>query len=226
MQKNYDNKELELICMILNFGLASKAIKLAKKNGVLGATVFLGRGTIKNRILEFLEINDSRKEIVLMIAEKATAYKALEALNKDLALHKPNHGIAFTFSVANLWGSKEYQKQDSQVQQDNNKRGGENTMYQAIYTIVDRGNAENVISAANKAGARGGTIINARGSGIHETQTLFAMQIEPEKEMVLIISKNTLTEAIVASIREELSIDEPGKGIIFVLDVNKTYGLY
>ena len=221
MQNVHDKKELTLICMIVNFGLGSKAIKIAKKNGVSEGTVFLGRGTIKNRLLEILDLNDSRKEIVLMIADKTTANQALDVLNKELAFFKPNHGIAFTLSVVDLLGIKNCQYQDNQT-----IRGEENAMYQAIFTIVDKGNAENVITAANKAGARGGTIINARGSGIHETHTLFSMEIEPEKEMVLIISKNNLTDVIVSSIRKDLQIDEPGKGIIFVLDVNKTFGLY
>jgi len=223
MQKNNCPaiNEPELICMIVNFGLGSKAIKIAKKNGVSGGTIFLGKGTVKNRILEFLDLNDSRKEIVLMIADKDTAYNALDILAKELAFHKPNHGIAFTIPVVNLLGRK-----DCQYQANKEKRGDTGTMYQAIFTIVDRGNAENVIDAANKAGARGGTIINARGSGIHETHTLFSMAIEPEKEIVMIICKTDMTDAIVSSIREHIHIDEPGKGIIFVLDVNKAYGLY
>ena len=49
-----------------------------------------------------------------------------------------------------------------------------------------------MIDAATAAGSKGGTVINAR-SGIHEEQTLF-MDIEPEKEIVLIISdKRVLT---------------------------------
>ena len=69
-------------------------------------------------------------------------------------------------------------------------------------------------------------MINARGSGIHETATVFSMQIEPEKEVVLILSKAEATEAICAAVRERCKIDEPGKGIIFVLDVRDTIGLY
>jgi nitrogen regulatory protein PII len=52
------------------------------------------------------------------------------------------------------------------------------------------------------------------------------MEIEPEKEIVLIISEEQLTEAIAGSIKEELKIDEPGNGVIFIQEVNKTYGLY
>lgn len=54
---------------------------------------------------------------------------------------------------------------------------------------------------------------------------LFNMAIEPEKEIMMILTTNDRTEAIVASIRENLKIDQPGNGIMFILDVNKTYGL-
>jgi nitrogen regulatory protein PII len=98
-------------------------------------------------------------------------------------------------------------------------------MYSAIFVIVDRGKAEEVVDAAKAAGARGATIMNARGSGIHETQLLFNMEIEPEKEIVLILAQKDIVEPIAASIREKMKLDEPGNGILFLLDVNKTYGI-
>ena len=79
---------------------------------------------------------------------------------------------------------------------------------------------------ATKAGAKGGTVINGRGSGIHETSKVFSMDIEPEKEIVLILSKAEMTESIVSSIAKEMQIDMPGNGIVYVQDVNRTYGLY
>ena len=98
-------------------------------------------------------------------------------------------------------------------------------MYNAIYVVVDKGKAENVIEAANKAGARGGTILNARGSGVHETQKLFSIEIEPEKEEVLIITKTEMKDSIITSIKTDLKIEEPGTGIMFVLDVEEVYGM-
>jgi nitrogen regulatory protein PII len=122
-----------------------------------------------------------------------------------------------------LYGNKGYGAAD--IEENIESRGAQDLMYKAICTIVDRGKGEDVMDAANSAGARGGTIINARGSGIHETNMLFSMPIEPEKEMVIILSQNDLVDPIVSAIREKLKIDEPGNGIIFVQDVNKTYGL-
>jgi nitrogen regulatory protein PII len=52
------------------------------------------------------------------------------------------------------------------------------------------------------------------------------MEIEPEKEMVMILSKKDITDAIVSSIRKKLEIDVPGNGIIFVQNVVQSYGIY
>ena len=93
-------------------------------------------------------------------------------------------------------------------------------------TIVEKGLAEDVISAATETGARGGTIINARGSGMHDTDVLFAMPIEPEKEMVLVLTKKDITEAVAKAIREALHIDDPGNGVLFIVGVNEAHGLY
>lgn len=216
-----DTKDFELFCLIVNDGIAGKAVKIAKHNGITGATIFLGKGTIKNHFLELLDLTDIRKEIIIMISEKQTAYKALEELDKELELHKPNHGIAFTISLNSMLGAK-----DSSLNNVKESRGVENTMYKAIFAVVEKGRAEAVVEAAKAAGSRGATIINARGSGLHETHTLFSMAIEPEKEIVMLVAENDAADTIAASIRENLKIDDPGNGIMFIVDVNKTYGLY
>ena len=99
-------------------------------------------------------------------------------------------------------------------------------MYNVITIIVNKGKGEDVIEAAVKAGSLGGTIINGRGSGIHETSKLFNMEIEPEKENVIIISRQEKTDAIVESIKEHVEIEKPGNGIIFVQEVSSVYGLF
>jgi nitrogen regulatory protein PII len=213
-------QEFELICVIVNCGQGSHVIKAAKQSGIAGATVTIGKGTGQSSILDFIGLLDVRKEIVFMVASRITAYKTLEELNSKFAFEKPNHGIAYTTSVCKVMGTHHIKCEHIK-----NERGVER-MYHAITVIVNKGDGENVIDAATKAGSKGGTIINARGSGIHETSKLFAMDIEPEKEIVIILSKTESTEKIVATIREDVNIDEPGKGIIYIQDINKAYGLY
>lgn len=220
MNNGTEGFNIELICVIVNFGVGSKLIKSAKHYGVSGGTITLGRGTVNSRILDFIGLSDMRKEIVYMAAEQETAHQALEELNREFEFHKPNHGIAFTTSICGFVGTK---KLACRIKME--ERGAENIMYHIITVIVDKGKAEEVITAATQAGSKGGTIINARGSGIHETSKLFSMEIEPEKEIVIIVSEYDKTGAIVSKVRESLKIDDPGNGIIYIQNANATYGI-
>ena len=221
MARETEQFGIELICVIANYGQGSKLVKSARHHGISGGTVMLGKGTIDNQILSYIGLSEMKKELVYMAAEQSKAYRALEEMNKEFEFRKPNHGIAFTTSICGVLGTKSISCENK-----TNKREKNETMYHAITTIVEKGKAEEVIEAATKAGSKGGTIINGRGSGIHETSKLFSMDIEPEKEIVLILSEAEMTQAIVSSIGERLKINEPGNGIIYVQDVNKTYGLY
>ena len=98
-------------------------------------------------------------------------------------------------------------------------------MHQAIFVIVNKGDAETVVQAAEAAGANGATVVNGRGAGIHETSKLFAMEIEPEKEVVMIVAARENAATIAESVRQAARLDVPGQGILFVLDVDKTYGV-
>lgn len=212
--------DYELIYIIVNYGHGSKVLHTAKQFGINGGSITLGRGTVSNKILEFLGLSDIRKEIVLIAATSSTADDLLEKLDEVLKFDKPNHGIAFTIPVMSLVGTRISNTVNNTIE-----RGEFKPMYHSITTIVEKGKAEDVIDAATKAGSKGGTIINGRGSGIHETSKLFHMDIEPEKEIVLILSEPDKTDAIVESIRNSLNIDKPGNGIIFIQEVNKAHGL-
>ncbi|NLY81254.1 MAG: P-II family nitrogen regulator [Clostridiales bacterium] len=211
----------ELMCVVINYGMGSRVMHKAKQYGISGGTVFLGRGTVDNALSKFLSLYDERKEIVLLGTDNHTADYVSTQLKKDFHFEKSNHGIIFTTSMSGIVGSSRFGDKKSEE-----GRGVNKTMYQIIITIVNRGKAEDVIEAAEAVGSKGGTIINARGSGMHETSKLFNMEIEPEKEIVMILSKEDITDTIVSSIREKLKISKPGNGVIFIQNVNKTYGIY
>ena len=209
-----------MIRCVVNMGDASKALKIAKEYGVKGGTIYIGTGTVQSRLLDFLGLNEVRKEIIDMIVEEELAESVLKGVGEGMQFHKPHHGIAYSYSVSEFIGSRNLQithKQSSEVK---------NGMYKVVHVVVDKGKGCDVVEIANKAGARGGTIINARGSGIHEVQKLFSIEIEPEKEEVFIITKTETKDSIVEAVRTGMKIDEPGNGIIFVLDVNEVYGLH
>ena len=89
-----------------------------------------------------------------------------------------------------------------------------------ITVILNSGLAEDAMAVARKAGANGGTIINARGTGKAEDVSFFGITIVPEKEMVLILSKKGEEDKIISAIKDLPCLQERGSGIIYCSDVN------
>lgn len=218
--RNLKSRHLEMLVVIVEQNKASKVLHLADEKGVTASVAMLGIGTASRTLFDYLGLNDKKKAVLLLFGKTEEIEDLADYLVEKLELNKPNHGIAYIESAFNVFGTED---NDNGNGSENIKRG--ETMYNAIYTIVEKGNAEDVIEAAQKAGSRGGTIVNARGLGSEEARKVFNMFIEPEKEIVLIISEEKMTKDIVDSIRKETEIEEQGKGIIFITNVNQTYGL-
>ncbi|HZJ57932.1 MAG TPA: P-II family nitrogen regulator [Clostridia bacterium] len=215
------NKGLVLFWCILDFGKGSRLFRLSNEMGGIGATIFLGRGTIKNELLNILGIMDTRKEIFFTVIDEELEQTFYERVTGKFSLDRPSHGIAFSMPIkycSRVDGSKNIRGPK--------KEGGYNLGYEAIFVVVDKGSIDDVLEASESAGSTGGTIIHGRGSGTKEKETLFNIQIEPEKEIVLILSKAQKTESIVGAIKARLNLNEPGTGIIFVMEVGRTVGLY
>ena len=220
MNLDFDNNYV-LIFAVVNYGVGSKVLTEAKTVGATGATIFLGKGTVKNNFLEFLGLNEVKKEIVLIGATKDMDEKIHHHLTEKFHMDKPNHGIIFSVDLKKIIGSG--RRHESNL--DSIKGGRSDMEYEVIWTVVERGLGQEVVDVATAAGAKGATIINARGAGLHENNTFFAMHIEPEKEIVMIIIKKEKGEDIVNAINQAMDIDAPGKGVLFVMDVNRTSGL-
>lgn len=211
----------DAVCFIVNANVGSRVLHLAKQDGTSGGTICYGKGTINNAVLQLFGLEDVRKEIVIMAIKQSVSDKVIAVLAKKLKIDKPNHGIAFKAPIVNIIGNRDCTYcRDQQLRKENTE------MNQAIVTIVDQGLAEQVIDAAVSAGSQGGTVISGRGSGSHETTKLFSMAVEPEKDIVLILSKGEQTETIIKAINSKLGIEEPGKGILFTIDLSNTFGLF
>lgn len=94
-----------------------------------------------------------------------------------------------------------------------------------IVSIVRKGWGTTVLQASVKAGARGGTVLGGRGSGIHEQDRIFGMAIEPEKEIVLTLVPSGETEPILQAIVTAAELNEVGRGIAFVVPVERIVGV-
>lgn len=92
-----------------------------------------------------------------------------------------------------------------------------------IITIVNCGWCEDLMSAAREAGAKGGTIVNARGTGTQEHEKFFGISLSPEKEMLLIVADDENTPSIVGAIKNQPFLNERGAGIVFTVNIEEAF---
>lgn len=97
--------------------------------------------------------------------------------------------------------------------------------FDLILTVVNRGFADQVVDAAREAGAHGGTVFYARGTGIHEVEKFFAISIQPEKEIVLNLVRHEDTQKIMHNIVASAGLKTEGKGLAFALPVSDVVGI-
>ena len=101
----------------------------------------------------------------------------------------------------------------------------EETKFELIVVLVNSGFSEVVMDAAREVGARGGTIIRARGTGTKDMEKRYNIVITPDKEMILILSKVTIRDQMLAAIYKAAGLGTDDQGIAFALPVNDVVGI-
>jgi len=94
-----------------------------------------------------------------------------------------------------------------------------------IVVIVKRGQSMVIVDAAKAAGAEGATIIPGRGTGVHEQKKLFGLAIEPEKDVVLSIVPQGISERVLEAVISAGDLRKPATGIAFVVELSKVAGI-
>lgn len=210
--------KFQVLTLIIQNEQVSAANKIIRGLGLASSKV-LALGTVSSSLLMKMGILSDRRTMLCTYGKSEKIYDALSLLRERLHIDKPGHGIAFVTNAFMPHGCMDMSNSDS------SKAVEEEEMFVKISVVVDRGMAQEVMTAARSKGARGGTIIHGRGSSEKEMHTIFGIEIEPEKELVFILAPKELSEGIIGEIVEKLELDKPGKGILFVEEVVSVVGL-
>lgn len=97
--------------------------------------------------------------------------------------------------------------------------------YELVLCIVNAGFSENVMDAAKEAGARGGTVIHARGTANREAEQFFNITIQPDKEIVMILVPVKIKDDVLHALYQGVGLKTAGQGIAFSLPVDEVVGL-
>ena len=97
--------------------------------------------------------------------------------------------------------------------------------HEVIFAIVNSGYAEEVMDVARENGARGGTILNARGVAGEEAAAFFGITLHAEKEILMIVVEKSIRDDILNAIYKQMGMAKKAQGIAFSLPVSDVAGL-
>lgn len=95
----------------------------------------------------------------------------------------------------------------------------------AIFAVVERGRADEIVKKATEAGATGATIFYGRGTGEKSVPFFRSLNIESAKEIIIIVCRRERSRAIYEAVTTAGHFHEHGKGIAFTLPVLDIDGL-
>ena len=209
----------KLLLSIVNHGLGERLVSITKQAGARGGTILMGKGTATNSTMALLGLGDSVKDIVFTLLTDDLIDPILQGIHTCSLQQKRKAGISVLIDVPHIL--KHILPNSTQTQHTGRNQTMKNPEHILIVCIMNKGYAEEAMAAARKAGAAGGTILTARGTGKEEDVKFFGIDLVPEKEMLLILTKANQTETILKAIKEERCFIEPGVGIAFCIDVEQ-----
>lgn len=97
--------------------------------------------------------------------------------------------------------------------------------HEVIFAIVNAGFADEAMAVAREQGARGGTILGARGVAREQEAAFFGITIHPEKEILMLVVEKDVRNRILNALYTQMGMDKKAQGIVFSLPVSDAAGL-
>jgi len=218
--------QLHLMTTIISRNMTRKFASFYEGSGLPVSFITLGEGTASSEILDYFGLDGSEKSVMFHVVTDTKWKEVKRNLRLKMNIDIPGIGIVFMIPLSSIGGSKalnyltcqqDYVKGEESELKD--------TKYELLVTIANQGYTEQIMDAARKVHAAGGTVIHAKGTGAHLAQKFMGVTLVPEKEMVFIVVRKDQKNAIMRAIMDEAGTGTKAGAIVFSLPVTDTAGM-
>ncbi|MBE6759075.1 MAG: P-II family nitrogen regulator [Ruminococcaceae bacterium] len=217
---------LYMMVTITDRNHAKKFTSFYAESGLDVSLGTLGHGTAASEILDYFGLENNEKAVLFHIVTDETWASLKKALRTQMKIEIPGTGIAFTIPLSSIGGKKALNYLTAnQTYVKEEETSLTDTKYELLVVISNQGYTEQVMDAARKAKASGGTVIHAKGTGTRSAEKFLGVTLVPEREMVFIVVRSDRKNDIMRSIMDEAGIDSKAGSIVFSLPVTDTAGM-
>lgn len=97
--------------------------------------------------------------------------------------------------------------------------------FEVIFVFLNTGFAQKAMEAAREVGARGGTIMHARGTGDKNVEKKYKVVITPDKEVLMIVVQSKIRDKVLSAIYKAVGLGTEGQGIAFSMPIEDVVGM-
>lgn len=220
------NDRIKLMVTIIHRGGGTKVVDYYRSLKLHYDFLCLGHGTANSEILDYLGLEKTDKDIVITMVPEVKVRKVLSGVSEKFGFLSPGKGIVFTVPLSSVSAripqilcKPENMIESGDDIMENNQQGD------LILAVLNRGNADLVMEAAKKAGARGGTIIHARRVGFEDVENFFGFTIQPEKDIIAILTESSSRRKIMEAITQAAGISTECRALVLSIPVDEIMGL-
>ena len=218
--------ELSLMVTIISRDYTKKFISLYEEKNLPVSTVTLGTGTASSEILDYFGLSGSEKSVLFHVVTDASWKSVKRQLRLKMSIDIPGIGIVFLVPLSSIGGLKTLRYLTAQQEFVKGEESSlKDTKYELLVVIANQGYSEQVMDAARKVHAAGGTVIHAKGTGNQLAEKFMGVTLVPEKEMIFIVVRTAQKNAIMRTIIDEAGTGTKAGAIVFSLPVTDTAGM-
>ena len=215
-----------LMTTIVDRKIIKKYLELYRENDLYVMFLTLGYGTATNDVLDYLGLDSIEKAVAYSVVEEETWQTVKKELQKKLRIDAPGGGIAYITPLSSVGGKKtldfllenpDYVKKEESALK--------NTDHDLIVVIAEQGYTNIIMDAAREAGAYGGTVVHAKGTGMAAAEKFMGITLSEEKEIIYIVTKTEGKNAIMKAVMDKAGYESKAKAICFSMPVTDTAGL-
>lgn len=198
-----------------------------KRKGVPLTLRMLGAGTARDNIRRLLGLAETEKEVFMCVVPDHKGQDLMRDLVLEMDLDVVGRGIAYTIPVSSVASASalHYLVGNGTTAMEEVKMSEKKQNHELVVIITNKTYVETVMDAAYAAGAGGGTVVHAHGAGSENAEKFFGVSLAPEKEMIFIVLKDTVREAVMKSVLAAAGMQTPAKSLIFSVPVTDVAGL-
>lgn len=180
-------------------------------------------GTAGGEILARFGLDRTEKRIVYSIASRSQQRMIFQMARKLLYLDIPGNGILAAIPIKSVAG-----RQTLAFLTDSEIKGGAPSMefeYELIVVVLNEGYADRAMDAAREAGAGGGTVLHAKGTGGRRAEEFFKVRFADEKEMIYIVAHRDEKAAVMKAVNSACGPATEARGVCFSMPISSVMGL-